>query len=94
MEIGRAGAISKTNLDLDRVLRALRQITRILAILTAMVMGASGFAAKAYAQIAFSDPGFIAETVAVLPTYTPIGLTFASDGRIFIWQKSGVVQIV
>ena len=86
----------KTNLHLHRGLLAFRQITPIPAILIAMIMGAIGFSAKAHARnkITFSDPGFVAETVAALPRYTPIGLTFASDGRIFIWQKSGEVQIV
>jgi len=42
----------------------------------------------------FSDPGFISETVATLPAYKPVGLAFAPDGRIFIWQKDGVVRIV
>ena len=42
----------------------------------------------------FSDPGFTAETIATLPTYQAVGLTFAPDGRIFAWQKNGQVRIV
>lgn len=41
----------------------------------------------------FTDPGFVAETVTTLPPYDAVGLTFAPDGRIFIWQKTGVVRI-
>src|SRR5262245_61998296 len=48
----------------------------------------------ALAQISFSDPGFFAETVTTLPPFTPVGVAFAPDGRLFIWQKSGVVRIV
>jgi glucose/arabinose dehydrogenase/regulation of enolase protein 1 (concanavalin A-like superfamily) len=42
----------------------------------------------------FSDPGFVAETVVTLPPYKPVGLTWAPDGRIFIWQEDGIVRIV
>jgi glucose/arabinose dehydrogenase len=35
----------------------------------------------------------VAETVATLPAFKPVGLTFAPDGRIFIWQENGIVRI-
>ncbi|HEY0545139.1 MAG TPA: PQQ-dependent sugar dehydrogenase [Pyrinomonadaceae bacterium] len=41
----------------------------------------------------FADTGFSAETVTTLPPYKPVGLTFAPDGRIFIWQENGIVRI-
>jgi len=47
-----------------------------------------------HAQGTFTDPGFIAETVVRLPPFTAVGLAFAPDGRMFIWEKSGVVRIV
>jgi len=47
-----------------------------------------------HAQGTFADPGFIAETVVHLPPFTAVGLAFAPDGRMFIWEKSGVVRIV
>ena len=37
----------------------------------------------------FTDPGFVAETVATVPPFTLVGLTFAPDGRMFVWQKNG-----
>lgn len=40
------------------------------------------------------DAGFTDELVATLPTYQAVGLTFAPDGRIFVWQKNGVVKII
>jgi glucose/arabinose dehydrogenase len=52
-----------------------------------------GVSARAQAQT-FVDPQFVTETVAVLPPYTPVGLTFAPDGRLFVWLKGGVVRIV
>jgi VCBS repeat-containing protein len=41
----------------------------------------------------FSDPGFTSDTVVTLPPYSSVGLAFAPDGRMFIWQKNGVVRI-
>ena len=42
----------------------------------------------------FADPGFVTETVATVPPYTLVGLAFAPDGRMFVWQKNGVVRII
>lgn len=42
----------------------------------------------------FADPGFSGETVATLPQYQPVGLAWAPDGRMFIWQKNGTVRIL
>lgn len=40
------------------------------------------------------DAGFTDEIIATLPAYQAVGLTFAPDGRIFVWQKNGVVRII
>lgn len=49
--------------------------------------------AKVHAQIVFNDPGFTTETVVTLPQYAPVGFRFAPDGRLFIWEKTGIVKI-
>jgi glucose/arabinose dehydrogenase/regulation of enolase protein 1 (concanavalin A-like superfamily) len=49
--------------------------------------------AQAAAQT-FSDPGFVAETVATFPAFKPVGVAFAPDGRIFVWYKGGSVWII
>jgi hypothetical protein len=41
----------------------------------------------------FSNTGFVGENVTTLPPYKPVGLTFAPDGRMFIWQENGIVRI-
>src|SRR5882672_4408296 len=66
--------------------------TLLLGLLTAL--GAAVAPTPAHAQISFADPGFYAETVATLPPYSPVGLAFAPDGRIFVWQKAGKVRII
>jgi glucose/arabinose dehydrogenase len=45
-----------------------------------------------YAQT-FSNAGFASEQVTSLGAYGPISLTWAPDGRMFIWQKNGIVRI-
>jgi len=40
--------------------------------------------APTHAQVTFVDPQFVTETVAQLPAFTPVGLTFAPDGSLFI----------
>src|SRR5688572_12704687 len=42
----------------------------------------------------FADAGFAGETIATLPPFTPVGLAFAPDGRMFVWQKQGIVHVV
>lgn len=41
----------------------------------------------------FAEPGFTAETVVTLPGFNTVGITFAPDGRMFLWQKDGKVRI-
>ena len=41
----------------------------------------------------FSEAGFASELVTTLPVYQPVGLGFAPDGRLFIWQENGIVRI-
>jgi glucose/arabinose dehydrogenase len=41
----------------------------------------------------FIDPGFTSQLVTTLPAYKPVGLTFAPDGRMFIWQDNGIVRL-
>jgi glucose/arabinose dehydrogenase/subtilisin-like proprotein convertase family protein len=42
----------------------------------------------------FTDSNFASELVTTLPAFTPVGLGWAPDGRVFIWQKNGVVRIL
>jgi len=41
----------------------------------------------------FNEPGFVAETVFTVPAFRPVGMTWASDDRMFIQQKDGVVRV-
>ncbi len=64
------------------------------ALILTIVCGAVGqsFPPLAQAQT-FSDPGFTSEVVTTLPPFLPVGVTWASDGRMFIWQRNGVIRI-
>ncbi len=74
---------------------ALRQKSNpFFPILVTCVIVSAFFAARSEAQIVFTDPDFVTETVATLPTYTAVGLAFDSTNRIFVWQKPGVVRII
>jgi glucose/arabinose dehydrogenase/fibronectin type 3 domain-containing protein len=42
----------------------------------------------------FTDPTFTTETVATFSPFSLVGMAFAPDGRMFVWQKNGVVRIV
>nr|MDQ3003715.1 PQQ-dependent sugar dehydrogenase [Fibrobacterota bacterium] len=43
---------------------------------------------------AFSDSGFVLETVATLPPHQPVGLTWGPNGAMYVWQDNGVVRVV
>ena len=67
---------------------------RSLFLLGALVLlWLSGFAGISARAQTFADPGFSTEVVTTLPEFSPVGLTFAPDGRMFIWQRDGVVRI-
>ncbi len=63
--------------------------TKILLLLSSFLLLAS----ITQAQIVFDDPGFTSETVLTLPAFSLVGSTFAPDGRIFVWQREGIVRI-
>ncbi len=51
-----------------------------------------GFGVCAVAQT-FTDAGFTTETVMNVPRFQTVGFAFAPDGRIFVWEKPGIVRI-
>ncbi|MGH2899114.1 MAG: PQQ-dependent sugar dehydrogenase, partial [Solirubrobacteraceae bacterium] len=42
----------------------------------------------------FSASGFATEAVASLSPYTLVGMAWAPDGRLFVWQKNGVIRVI
>jgi glucose/arabinose dehydrogenase len=67
-----------------------RQAIVVLAI---MVVGLLSLQGRAAADT-FSGAGFATETVASFPPYTLVGMAWAPDGRLFVWQKDGVVRVI
>ncbi|MFN0124952.1 MAG: PQQ-dependent sugar dehydrogenase, partial [Blastocatellia bacterium] len=65
---------------------------RFKALMTLFVMLSCLLCKQGFAQT-FTAPGFVSEVVTTLPAYQPVGLTWALDGRMFIWQESGIVRI-
>jgi hypothetical protein len=41
----------------------------------------------------FNDAGFVSELVTSLSPFTVMGVTWAPDGRMFIWTKNGIVRV-
>jgi glucose/arabinose dehydrogenase/fibronectin type 3 domain-containing protein len=58
-----------------------------------VIAGLLSFTGSASADT-FSGSGFATETVATFPPFSLVGMAFAPDGRMFVWQKNGVVKII
>jgi len=41
-----------------------------------------------------TDPKLVVETVATLPAYAAVGLTWLPDGRMVVWQEDGLVRLL
>lgn len=63
----------------------------IYTIAISLLLGFSSLSARAQT---FTDTGFTAEPVVNVPRFHTVGFTFAPDGRMFVWDKTGVVTIV
>jgi glucose/arabinose dehydrogenase/chitodextrinase len=59
-----------------------------------LLVSVSVLAVEQGAAETFNDPGFVSEVVATLPAFTMVGLAWAPDGRLFVWQKNGVVRVI
>jgi glucose/arabinose dehydrogenase/predicted phage tail protein len=42
----------------------------------------------------FTDPRFTSEVVATFAPFSLVGMRWAPDGRLFVWQKNGVVRVI
>jgi glucose/arabinose dehydrogenase len=42
----------------------------------------------------FAAPNFTSEVLATLAPFTVVGMTWAPDGRLFVWQKNGIVRVI
>ena len=42
----------------------------------------------------FTDNGFSSEVLVSVRKFQTVGFTFAPDGRVFVWEKPGIVKIV
>ena len=67
--------------------------SRYLVAVIGVIAGLLSFQGTAAADT-FSAPGFATERVATVPPYTLVGMAFAPDGRLFVWQKNGIVRVI
>jgi hypothetical protein len=78
----------------NRFWRHARSFQVMVSAIITIVCCAVGQSVPPAAQAqTFSDPGFTSEVVTTRPPFVPVGVTWASDGRMFIWQRNGVIRI-
>jgi len=70
-----------------------RGYLRRLVVAVAVVAGLVSFQQPAAADT-FSGSGCATERIATLPPFTLVGMAFAPDGRLFVWQKNGIVRVI
>ncbi len=75
-----------------RQVRSFQAMVSTIIITFVCVAVGQSFPPTAQAQT-FNDPGFTSEVVTTLPAFTPAGITWATDGRMFIWQKDGLIRV-
>ena len=59
----------------------------------AVIAGLLSFQAPAAADT-FTGRGSRPRGSPLLPPFTLVGMAFAPDGRLFVWQKNGVVRVI
>ncbi|MFN7949399.1 MAG: PQQ-dependent sugar dehydrogenase [Blastocatellia bacterium] len=74
------------------MIRPVRKSSALFALLMSLLF--IGISAITVSAQNFTDPGFVSETLATLPAFSPTGAAFAPDGRLFVWQKNGQVRII
>ncbi len=73
----------------------MRSLRKFACLVAAIVVIPSFFPSQDRAAAdTFNDPGFATERVATLPPFTLVGMAFAPDGRMFVWQKNGIVRVI
>src|SRR5437773_10825817 len=71
----------------------LRNVMKFWTASVALIALCLAFAQPVSGQT-FTDPQFSTEVIATLEAYNLVGLDWAPDGRIFIWEKNGVIRII
>jgi hypothetical protein len=64
-----------------------RRTSSLLVVAIGVIVGLLSFQGPAAADT-FAGSGFATERVATVPPFTLVGMAFAPDGRLFVWQKN------
>jgi glucose/arabinose dehydrogenase/fibronectin type 3 domain-containing protein len=75
-------------------MRSRRTMWTVVAAVAALTLTLFLPTATPAAADVYNDTTFTSEVVATLPPFTLVGMAWAPDGRIFVWQKNGVVRII
>lgn len=67
--------------------------SRLLIVAVCAIAGVLSVQHPAAADT-FSGSGFATERIATVPPFTLVGMAFAPDGRLFVWQKNGIVRVI
>jgi hypothetical protein len=70
-----------------------RRTSSLLVVAIGVIVGRHSFQGPAAADT-FAGSGFATERVATVPPFTLVGMAFAPDGRLFVWQKNGIVRVI
>ena len=81
------------NIACTRTFATLNKYGRTISLVVVLSFALLSFSAASTSAQTFVDQGFSTDIITTLPPYDTVGLTFAPDGRMFIWQKTGVVKI-
>src|SRR3954452_5294646 len=74
----------------------MRRRPSVRHVITALAIAFAGLISSQEGASAdtFTDTGFATETIATFPPFTLVGMAWAPDGRLFVWQKNGVVRVI
>ena len=79
----------RSRLNAVRLLVPKWLVATVVVAATLTIVPSSSASADTY-----DNPVFTTETVATFSPFSLVGMAFAPDGRMFVWQKNGVIRVI